>query len=188
MVKLEDCINDFWRYLENNSIEIYNEFSLQHELGIYLRCNLPDYNVQFERNVKYFYNSCNTTKHEIDIVIFKPDFSGKYAIELKYPRNGQHPEQMYAFIKDIVFMEELKNLGFDETYTMTVVEDPKFYSGDYSNSNIYRFFRGNKTITGEIQKPTGTKTINDKVSVKGQYIVNWINSYNNLKYYFIKIK
>ncbi len=28
-------------------------------------------------------------------------------VELKFPRNGQHPEQMYSFCKDIVFAEQL---------------------------------------------------------------------------------
>ena len=28
-------------------------------------------------------------------------------MELEYPVNGQYPEQMYSFIKDIAFMEQL---------------------------------------------------------------------------------
>ncbi len=28
-------------------------------------------------------------------------------LELKYPRNGQHPEQMFSFCKEIAFVEEL---------------------------------------------------------------------------------
>ena len=35
-VKTEALIGEFTRRLNNGSIEIYNEFSLQHELGIFL--------------------------------------------------------------------------------------------------------------------------------------------------------
>lgn len=42
--------------------------------------------------------------------------SEHYAIELKYPLNGQYPEQMFSFVKDIKFMEEMKELGFNEAY------------------------------------------------------------------------
>ncbi|MBR3425033.1 MAG: hypothetical protein IKG79_03185, partial [Neisseriaceae bacterium] len=62
------------------------------------------------------------------------DEKEKYAIELKFPRNGQHPEQMYSFVKDIKFMEELqdkenlKELCFINTYVLTLVDDKLFYS------------------------------------------------------------
>lgn len=108
---LKELINNFWDYQKKNNIELYNEISFQHELGIYLRNNLPNYKIQFERNISYFFNNVkDTKKKEIDIVIFKDDFSEKYAIELKYPKNGQYPEQMFSFIKDIKFMEQAKCL------------------------------------------------------------------------------
>lgn len=44
----------FLQNIENKNIEIYNEFSLQHELGIYLRNNLQIGKIQFERNISYF--------------------------------------------------------------------------------------------------------------------------------------
>ena len=47
-------LQEFTERIQNKETEIYNEFSLQHELGIYLRNVLPGYKVQFERNVKFF--------------------------------------------------------------------------------------------------------------------------------------
>lgn len=91
----------------DKDIDIYNEFSLQHELGIYLRSVLPQYKIQFEQNVSFFTNDIKIIKREIDISIFTQDKREKYAIELKCPLNGQYPEQMYSFTKDIKFMEEL---------------------------------------------------------------------------------
>ena len=101
---------------------------MQLELGIFLRTRgeRSGYTIQFERNVSFF-SITGTIKHEIDIVIFNLDKTEKFAIELKFPKNGQYPEQMYSFIKDIVFMEQLKKYGFTETYTLTLVDDPLFY-------------------------------------------------------------
>ena len=104
MLELANLVSDFFQVIIDEKIEIYNEFSLQHELGIYLRKRIPEYKVQFERNVSFFSNDNNTIKKEIDISIFSRDMREKYAIELKCPVNGQYPEQMYSFVKDIKFM------------------------------------------------------------------------------------
>lgn len=105
LLKLNPEINEF----------VYNEFSLQHELGVFLRQQLGhQYKIQFERNVRYFYADANTIKKEIDIVIVND--KEKYAIELKCPRNGQYPETMFSCIKDIRFMEQVQSLGFTATF------------------------------------------------------------------------
>ena len=68
-MNIQKLLNDFMTLVGIGEIEIYNEFSLQHELGIFLRANLTGYKVQFERNTKFF-GVQGTTKHEIDIVIY----------------------------------------------------------------------------------------------------------------------
>ncbi len=172
MIDLTRTIEDFWEYVREQKTELYNEFSLQHELGIFLRSKLPEYKVQFERNVSYFGIYSGTIKKEIDIVIFSPDRKEKYAIELKYPRNGQYPEQMYAFTKDILFIEELKALGFDATAAVTLVDDKPFYAGD-NNSGIYQYFRGGKPIHGTIYRPTGSTKGKEHIDIKGEYTIKW---------------
>ena len=146
----------FFNEIVGNRIEIYNEFSFQHELGIFLRNKLPDSKIQFERNVSYF-NAAKSDfiKKEIDVTIFKNTKDLDCAIELKYPRNGQVPESIFSFCKDIKFLEQLIKLGFKSAYFIVVADDPLFYSG--SANGIYGFFRGSKTITGEIRKPTGKR-------------------------------
>ncbi|MCT8674272.1 hypothetical protein KZ349_09990, partial [Glaesserella parasuis] len=76
MLDIESLVNDFFSYLKyKEDIEIYNEFSFQHELGIFLREKLnendKDYKIQFERNVKDFgyIPKDKNEKKEIDIVI-----------------------------------------------------------------------------------------------------------------------
>ena len=184
-MNIKEIINNFWEYKNTNNIEIYNEFSFQHELGIYLRNKLSNYKIQFERNITFFYSDAkNTIKHEIDIVIYKQDLSEMYAIELKYPRNGKYPEEMFSFIKDIKFMEEVKELGFNKTFTMTFVEDSKFYQGKIA-ADIYSFFRGNKTIHGQITKPTGKK---DRcINLNGQYKIEWQQLEGKRKYYILEL-
>lgn len=179
-MNLKKLIEEFMDLIAEDKVEIYNEFSLQHELGIFLRAKLNGYKVQFERNIKYF-GITGTIKHEIDIVVYNE--TKKYAIELKYPLNGQYPEQMFSFIKDIRFMEELKAAGFDSTYCLTLVQHKSFYSGQ-KQDGIYAYFRGQEPIHGEIRKPTGDK--DEMIKVVGSYRINW-NECANSKFYLLKI-
>ena len=174
---LAQHIKDFFAYVQNNNVELYNEFSLQHELGIYLREKLHSYKVQFERNVSFFFDiKPETVKKEIDIVIYSPDEKERYAVELKYPRNGQIPEQMYAFVKDIRFVEQLKEKGFTGTCAVTLVEDKPFYfDSGRSTNDIYGYFRGGKTIKEEIKKPTGEGKEEDSILIDGVYNINWVD-------------
>lgn len=173
-------LQEFIERIQNKEIEIYNEFSLQHELGIYLRNVLPGYKVQFERNVKFF-NISNTIKSEIDIVVYNEN--EKFAIELKHPLNGQYPKQMYSFIKDIRFMEELKEQGFTNTYCFTLVDDKNFYSGRVQDG-IYSFFRAGKPISRIIEKPTTDDV--PLINISKEYIVSW-EPCGKMKYYIIEI-
>lgn len=176
---IEKLLYEFMDLVINGKIEIYNEFSLQHELGIFLRQRLDNYKIQFERNTKYF-NISKTIKHEIDIVVFNDVKC--YAIELKYPNNGQYPEQMYSFVKDIAFVEQLKNKGFDSTYCLTVVNDKNFYSGK-KKDGIYSFFRGNILLEGTINKPTGNSF--ESITLDRKYKIDWIGHGSKIKYYII---
>lgn len=185
MFDLKHLIQEFFDSAARQQIEIYNEFSLQHELGIFLREALPTYKVQFERNVSYFTKENDTVKKEIDIVIFSEDKAEKYAIELKCPLNGQYPEQMYSFVKDIKFMEQLIERGFMKTCCVTLVSDRPFYQGN-TNEGIYKFFREEYSIYGEIFKPTGMGKNKDKITLSGKYDFEWKELSLGRKYYIIE--
>lgn len=142
-MKIAELIGEFVESIKSDpGAHIYNEISLQHELGFFLRGKLPNYLVQFERNVSFFFASKMAfTKREIDLSVFSQDKKNLlYAIELKYPRNGQHPEQMFSFCKDIAFAEQLQAQGFRQTALVIFADDPLFYKG--SSVGIYGFFRG----------------------------------------------
>ena len=127
------------------------------------KANGADQRVQFERNVRYFNDNLNLaamTKREIDISVFREKAKPEVAIELKYPKNGQHPESMFSFCKDIRFLEELKEkVGFNKAWLLVLADDPLFYAGNAPAGSIYRFFRGDKScpVEGRITKPTGKK-------------------------------
>jgi len=165
--QMKKLIESFATKVGNGEIEIYNEFSLQHELGIFIRNALNDMKIQFERNVSYFrLANINFVKKEIDISVFEIKDNTIFleaAIELKYPRNGQYPEQMFSFCKDIQFAEQLKQAGFRNTFVVIFADDHLFYEGN--SDGIYGYFRGKRILTGKIKKPTGTKS--QEVNITG---------------------
>lgn len=181
---IADYIQNFFDSLIFNKVEIYNEFSLQHELGIYLRARLPLYKVQFERNASYFGVHSLTIKREIDIAIFTNDKSERYAIELKCPLNGQYPEQMFSFIKDIKFMEQLKEQGFTNSFAVALVNSRPFYEGN-NNEGIYKYFRKEYKVYGEIRKPTGKK--DEVISISGIHPINWQSTGDGRRYYIVEV-
>ena len=185
METLAALVAPFIESVASGRTEVYNEFSLQHELGVSLRGGLPNHKVQFERNVSFFFPSkASFTKKEIDISIFSANrHELAYAIELKYPRNGQYPEQMFSFCKDVAFAEELCAAGFRAAGLVIFAHDRLFHSGP--TDGIYGFFRGGQPLHGRIQKPTGSKDA--ETLVRGSYVVRWNAIVESLKYAVIEV-
>lgn len=186
MIDFKTHSKSFFSDVTKGTVEIYNEFSLQHEFGLCLRSSFGTaLKTQFERPVSFFgLNQSNFVKKEIDISVFAPNQSEKYAIELKYPRNGQYPEQIFKACQDICFLEQLRHNGFTKCCFIIVADSPLFYSqGD--KTGIYKFFRAGVPIHGNIQKPTGAK--DDAVEIIGNYPIVWNDIDNNLKYAVVEI-
>jgi hypothetical protein len=88
MPVLADHVHTFFTAIRTGKTEIYNEFSLQHEFGAYLRSVLaPDsYKVQFERPTDFFgIASAQLLKKEIDIAIFSLTSTAVEVISCKKP-------------------------------------------------------------------------------------------------------
>lgn len=170
MIKLiSETIDKFFNDLKAESIKVDedfdNEFGMQFELGIRLRNALAQngfaaqgYKVYFEKNIKNICrkNKCtynnHTLKKEIDLLIAKTSLGqleDLYAIELKFPRNGQYPKQMYEFVKDLAFIAQLKEPQLKEQYnfkgcwSIVLVDDDKFYKSPKPGTikGIYAHFR-----------------------------------------------
>ncbi|TFW18674.1 hypothetical protein [Duganella callida] len=185
-MELQQHILDFTKALATGEIEIYNEFSLQHELGLYLRAHLEDYRIQFERNVSHFnLHKSDLYKREIDIVVISKDRTINHsAIELKFPRNGQVPETMFSFCTDIAFLEQLVAGGFQSAYFLAVVDHPHFYTG--KPDGIYGLFRNGQTISGRIVKPTGAK--DREIIIKGSYTAQWLPISDDMKCCLVQVE
>ena len=185
-MKLNHLIADFAEAVGKGQISIYNEFSLQHELGIFLRAHLSDCRVEFERNISDFQlNKESFQKKEIDIAV--TSFSGERlnVIELKYPRNGRVPESMFDFCKDIAFLERLVSSGFKSAYFLAFVDQKTFYTGK-NVEGIYGLFRSRVPITGKISKPCEPR--NCDVTITGSYTADWFPVCGNTKYCLVQVK
>ena len=182
-LEISSIITDFMN--SELEIRVYNEVSLQLELGLYLRNRLYGlgYIVYFERNIKDILKlrdkeeeANEFVKKEIDIVIEKKSTKELYAIELKFPRNGMYPEEMYQFLIDICFVEQLKSTGFfTGTFTLTLVDDRLFYEGKDDNYP-YSIFRKHDIIIPsglEVKAPTGKKQGKLVTNIKGAGCSSW---------------
>jgi hypothetical protein len=167
-------------------IEATFQFKLLMQLG-----KIYDENKIFpERSIKaYGLKAEDYTKKEIDIVI-EQENNSNIAIELKMPMNGQVPEQMFKFIEDIKFLEELNDSEFfHRCYLIVVTNDKDFWQGN-KNDGIYSYFRNDNTLKGKIFKPTGKdeiKAINYH-ELNGEYKIQWNSLNDNFKYTMIEIK
>lgn len=182
MLEIPTVVRAFFQTIAEGKTEVYNEFSLQHELGCFLRQSLlvAGYKVQFERPVRLFgLRRDGFVKSEIDITLVSACGSERYAIELKFPRNGMVPEQMFNFCKDISFLEQLVAAGFTAGFFIAAVDDPLFYSGAKTDG-IYSHFRIANVLSGTVHKPTGPK--DETVNLCGNYTVSWQDVSPPLKY------
>lgn len=166
-MNLNNYIKEFFDYITENSIEIYNEFALQFELAIYLRqkCN-SKYKVQLERNIsilkdaKENFNIIEWAKKEIDIIIYKEikDLKDVSVIELKAIVNQAHarPVTIFNWIEDIKLLEQLRDYGLKECYSIFLTDHRGFTSFKKDCGNLLSDFR-KKEIKGKYCKHKKSK-------------------------------
>ncbi len=153
MTDIAPHIESFLTNVGGGAIEIYNEASVQFELAILLRAELePGHTVHLERHVDALVDGDTTAfeKKEADIIVCDPDGT-KHCIEIKFPRNGQHPRQMYNACEDIRFLKRLvMEGGFGTSHFLMIADDPLFWGGGYATAPIYGHFRKGVPITGGV--------------------------------------
>jgi len=186
-------IEGFFDFIRKNNLNLYNEFSFQFEFGIFLRREFPKLKVEFERNVEILNKNKDIfTKKEIDVIVYKDLPKGEkdflWAIELKFPRKGQTPEQMFKIVEDIKFCEELSSNGFRKATQITLVDEEyqgkSFFEVVGKNEGIYKYFRSSfdnksqsKALENTIYKPTGKQKDEKKYQLKGKYNIEWIKEW-----------
>lgn len=184
---LEKHLDDFLESIKNGTIEIYNEFSLKHELGNFLSRKLPEnYKIQFNRSVSDFgVGGGKTIKNKMDLVIFNSNKDFRYCIAIKYPINKQIPLAMYKIIKDFKLLEQLMDHNFIKCYQISLIDDDAFING-VAKDGIYEYFRTDTPIHGVILKPTGRN--DEKINIKGHYQMYWQNLGDNRKLSIVEVK
>lgn len=174
---------------DNDNKHIYNEFSLQHELGIKLRTKLKEKNksnylVQFERNITSFKNlpveyqinenkidkakiNKDFKKSEIDILIVnKAKPNEKFAIELKYHRKelGEVPDFIYNCVVDMWFVKRMVDKGVIKNgFCVVVTEDNDIYD---AKRKITEDMRKNYIHFKDEDKTEVVKLVENKICIK----------------------
>lgn len=81
-------------------------------------------------------------------------------------------------------MEQLYNNGFTKTYAMVLVNSQPFYKGS-KKDGIYAYFRSDRLLQGEINKPTGK--IKESIQIDKMHRIHWYDAYIGQKYYLVEI-
>ena len=171
-----EVIKKFFRSPPKDVGSIYNERSLQLEIGYLLRCE--GFEVQFERpfNAERPTESTKPPKTNLDLFVIVQQETT--AIELKVPLNKRHPETLYDYCADLEFVEALIRSGqvqFGLCLMMT--NDPVFWQDSGRGSEIHNYFRRNgEILTGTIGKPTGARDTNIVLTGRYSPAAQWCES------------
>jgi hypothetical protein len=185
--ELRQHLQSFFAAVGRQEIEIYNEFSLQHEFGLFLRTKTSDgaVKIQFERPAAFFGITNKLTKKEIDLACFRSPEKPLAAVEFKFPRAKQVPIRMFKYCQDEAFLEELvlKERRFERGYAVMAADNRDFYQGNrHAPDTIYSAFRNGTPLRGTINKPTGT--YEPPVTLMREYKIEWqdVGGLPNLRY------
>jgi hypothetical protein len=193
---MENFISGFKNYCSKRNWTFDNycsEFTFQFRICRYLEEVNNNYFIELESNIER-YDCGRLIKKEIDIDIISSD-NKKIAIELKYVRDqGSFNIGMYKYCEDIKFLEELVETKFDIGYAIIFTNIKELYTAPNRTQNpkneenkvLYTSFRINKKLTGELKIKTGT--MNESLSLRGEYILNWEDFFQNIKVCIVKIE
>jgi len=180
-MRIKNLVENFVGYVKKNNVTIYNEASIQYELAIFLRRKIKNYKIQLERNVSAFGLDKTKTKFlkkEIDVCIFRGDepkkSAEKYAIEIKFPINGEYPAQMFSFCKDIRFLEELRAAGFQNNLFIAFTNDRLFWEGE-KKDGVYKPFRQSEKLEGVVKDPFS----NEEIKFEKKYHFKWQDGFKD---------
>lgn len=143
MIHLKEIIRNFLRNTKwCNTNE--KEQNLQGRLYSFFT-NLEDlgYIVEMETSVKDNHlakvlNKNSFKKTEIDLLIYKHDFSEKYAVELKwfYSPGFHYFDRFKEFQEDCFFAKQLVQSGFDEACSVVVVNPHGITNANNNRKNF----------------------------------------------------
>lgn len=191
-MQIELLIENFFKYVKEDNIEIYNEFSLQFELAFYLKKELPKgIKIQLERNITFLnLKKKDYLKKEIDLLIFDKEKKEIIVIEIKclVKQRIARPITVYNWIKDIRFLEQLvENNNNINCFSIFVTDNSGFFNGQNNNvGKLLTDFRNCK-IKGEYSNHSKDVDKRNVLKIESEYILKWNNISDKLFYFTQKI-
>lgn len=191
---MRHIINQFFIHIQQNPIELYSEFGLQHELAIFFRGNYPDLIVRLEYPTPRIFNPLpQFIKKEIDIYVTTQS-GERYVFEIKMPKDDcGTPNEMYRAIQDVKFLEQLKQNNIDGCYAILVTERQAFWQAPQANAGIYQQFNGNAVNIQTLEIVHLPTFLHRKgpIQLSTNYQGTWNNytdiNNNNWRYYVLEI-
>lgn len=183
-MKLSD-INKFFELIDKGEIEVYNEASVQFELGWYLKKKFPNSKISLERNISHLkFDKSEFEKSETDILFTDTLNHSHSIIELKAPINQDQvrPVTVFEWIRDLKFLEELTKKGIS-CFSIFITDNNGYLKSNRKTGKLLTDFR-NKKIYGEYQKHVKSSKKNKKIFINNTYQFEWKDIGKGL-FYFI---
>ncbi|MBW7941455.1 MAG: hypothetical protein H3C64_03425 [Candidatus Kuenenia stuttgartiensis] len=178
---------------------MYNEAGMQHELALYLRQQIGDkYIIRLEYPIGSAGISERLAKKEMDIYLQHRTTGKKYCIELKHTQGRSVPNRMFQAFTDVLFLEQLKEHGFDKGFLLFFTNGSRFWQEGQKARTLYQYFRGDRVTfsalykTDDIQEFISKKTDNKiLIPLKHTYAAKWQdfmhNTVNGWRYFIVEL-
>jgi len=196
ILKFSAAIEGFFDFARKNDLEIYNEFALQFELSFYLRETLgKGFKINLERNISYLGLQNDLVKKEIDILVLDDiaSLNNVIVVELKaiIDQNTTRPINIFNWVKDLKFLEQLKSAGVGKCYSLFVTNNEKLWTETFkyrSNTKLRLLpdFRSRK-IYGTYSTHATPNKNNKTISLDSEYTFKWKKFVREQRYFLIEI-
>lgn len=183
---IEKEIHNFFNKYRLEKIDFYGEAELQMKIGWHFMNTLKDYRIEAERPASIYGIDKKLSKKEIDLVLVNRDTNDKYAIELKshFFRQGAYNKRIHYTLKDIQFLEELKETNiFKSVISVCFTESHHYYEIPNCSNAQFNEFRRYHRINKGIHKCTNEIDVN----IKHNYEIKWIKLKDKERYYILEV-
>lgn len=169
---VKKLIYEFLDLVKPGEVSIYNEASLQFELGWYLKENCGGAKIQVERGVTYFgFDKTAFVKRDMDLIIFFEGFIT--VIELKAPieQSVARPVTVFNWIKDLRFLEQLKAENING-YSIFITDNLGYLNDNGKAGNLLTDIRS-RTLKGEYHSHKKPSDEDEIISLDFEYKLDW---------------
>ena len=167
--------------------EYTSEFTIQFLLACFLDTVLPPgHKCELEVSIRRFNIVESLRKKEIDLVVTIGN--ERHAIEIKFVRDrGTFNIGMFRISEDILFLEQLKDRGFNSVCSLAITNIPELYTlpnqqlnpRNAENLRLYTAFRIDRLLSGTLKILTGN--LNEEVTLQREHRLEWFDFISKTK-------